>query len=95
MRLEDKSLSVDLLLFRKKSHYMQETPEASFCALPGGKGPLSKPSRVVKYHLLPTQKNRLLRNGAGPFSPDRRWVSMLSPEPFSAFVTRVGAISIL
>ena len=37
MRLEDKSLSLDLLLFRKKTHYMQETPEASFCALPGGK----------------------------------------------------------
>tara|TARA_R100000501_G_C2583533_1_gene85929 strand:+ start:77 stop:289 length:213 start_codon:yes stop_codon:yes gene_type:complete len=29
---------VDLLLFWKKSHNMQKTPEAGFCALPGGKG---------------------------------------------------------
>ena len=41
-------------------------------------GPTPEPE-VVKYHLLPTQKNRLLRKGTGPSSPVLRWVSMASP----------------
>lgn len=40
------------------------------------KGPLSKPSLVVKYHLFPTQKYRLLRKGICLSSPDLTWVFM-------------------